>query len=134
LNVYIKNTGEEVFNSNEIKWELFIPYERNQTPDVIFNLGEFLETDELISDWKFQGYNEAPLFVDEELKLIEINFDINAVQPGKIYYRIRTIGGNFPTLENVTDEFFGLGFSVEDYPKVGELILDHDKVDESQVD
>jgi len=125
----IVNIGKEVFTKEAIFWEIFIPLESLEKEDIDEVNSEIEISDELFSRmWRIYGINRAPLFLEQEMLIARITFNIGVLYgsehaPFKIYYRFRTINGNFPSLENVTQDFLGYGFSMEDYPKVGEFLF-----------
>ncbi len=129
IQITIINKGEEVYKAHEISWDIFIPPSCFTEEDVIEYLGNYeLENTGLGKMWKFSGMNEEPLFLTQQLIIASINFSISELSgtdrsPMKFYYRILTIGGNLPSLDNVTEDFQGHGIPFEHYPKVGEILF-----------
>ena len=131
LILLIKNIGEEVFKRDELYWEIFIPSGDLLKRDIISVEGsvEADSNDIPLPTWKLSGVNEMPLFIGQELIVARLIFRgkvLSGTQssPYKIYYRFRTIGGNFPTLEKVTTDFLGAGVPIEEYPNLGEYTFD----------
>lgn len=78
--------------------------------------------------WRFYALNNLPLFVDQKQIILRLKFKNETLYgspyyPFKFYYIFRTIKGNIPTLENVTQDFLGSGIPFEEYPKWGELVF-----------
>lgn len=127
----VKNDGKEVFHKDEIFWELYISSECLDQQDIKFINGDYeSENNDIpITSWKFFGLITKPLFLDQEIILLKVLIKKQIVQTQlsfpQIYYRFRTIGGNFPTFENVTRAFLGAGYSAEYYPNLGEYVIEN---------
>jgi hypothetical protein len=125
----VKNIGKEVFGKDEIYWEIYIAAEYIKQEDIHSILINY-EPDNNgipITTWKFYGLLNQPLFLGQEIGLLKINLRKEIIKAQddspQIYYRFRTIGGNFPTFENVTRAFLGFGYSIDKYPRVGEYFI-----------
>lgn len=125
--VYIQNVGEEIYKSNEIEWELWIYKQYLQEEEILWTMGSYEPTDSwYYPSWKFTGQNSTPLFIDKKSKLLTISLkeqilNNSPYEPIKIYFKIWTVNGNLPELENLTRDFVNLGLTFENYPKLGEL-------------
>lgn len=127
IKLILKNEGEEVYKSNEIEWEIFLPEISFEEIEIIDFIGNHEKAGFIIGHacWLY-GCINSPLFIDQTIEIATICFKSESSQnekepPKKIYYILRTIGGNVPIFENVTQDFFGSGIPLDQYPKYGEL-------------
>ncbi|MGD0613768.1 MAG: hypothetical protein ABSB41_19910 [Anaerolineales bacterium] len=138
LMISIINTGDEIYKKEEINWEIFISSEYLIESDITLINGDYEISEEFYRPmWKFYGINKSPLFLDQKFPLVSLIFDLKTLEkssvipdipymtviPPKIYYILRTINGNIPTIENISRDFQGDGIPFERYPKIGELII-----------
>lgn len=129
INLILKNSGTEVYKSNEIYWEVFIPFDYVHKREFTLINGNCEASEELFSTMlKLYGYNPIPIFIDQEFQIAKVNFKLFYLKsqnnsPCKIYYKLLTINGNIPKFEGITKDFFGLGVPIERYPMVGEMII-----------
>lgn len=129
--ISIRNNGKEVFKQNEIHWELYIFDDFVKKEDFIYVDGSIETTNQVFGRmWKITGENSSSLFVNQEKELMRVKIDRELLIAGKsgeqfpiikIYYIIRSIGGNFPPFDKVTKDFMGIGIPVEQYPQFGEI-------------
>ena len=127
--VSILNNGEIVYKKEEIYWEIYIPLDALNKRDIKIINGDF-EIGELayFPMWKFYGANDTPLFLGQNQSIVKLIFKLDSLYqsrfpPLKIYYLIRTINGNIPTIDKVTNDFQGMGIPFDEYPKVAELVF-----------
>jgi hypothetical protein len=127
--ISIFNSGEEVYKEKEISWEILIPFDTLDEKDINIICGTYEGSEELIGHmWKLSGINSSPLFIDQRLCVARIKFKHETlsgpeIPPLKIYYIFRTINGNIPAEKDVTRDFMGWGMSSQQYPRIGELVL-----------
>jgi hypothetical protein len=133
--ISIKNIGEEAYKINELLWEIYFPdFSQNSSIDFNEYLIETINgdiedfSDSWISGKKLYGFNQTPLFVSKRLDLAKIVIDQSVFDQInqntiKIYYSILTSYGNFPSKESVTKDFFMIGLAEENYPQIGEFVI-----------
>ncbi|MDY6994264.1 MAG: hypothetical protein SVR94_16900 [Pseudomonadota bacterium] len=131
INISLKNIGEEVYREKEICWEIYLPFDLIGLENIERVFGEYEIINSLVGKmWKFSSINHKPLFIDQKIELLRLRIDreyFSGRRPSnnpygfKIYYLIRTVNGNYPTFDNVTQDFMGIGIPIEEYPKFGEI-------------
>ena len=128
------NTGGEVYKREEIYWEIFIPFGVIEESDIVEVCGDSeINDDEILTSmWRFSGVNISPLFIEHKIDILKLKIQSEFLcedeigEPFSIYYRFKTINGNFPTIENMTREFLGMGYySLEKYPKLAKFSISH---------
>lgn len=125
--ITIKNTGKVVFKKEEAAWEIFIPFDLTTQKGLVINVGKIEETYELTQKmWKIIGLNESPIFLEQTIEIGRFIVDGNKYSleknpDTKIYYSIRSIYGNLPEIENVSQVLLGAGVEYKNYPRVGEI-------------
>lgn len=118
----LHNTGKEVFKKEELYWELYINPRLLNEENIIEINGNIEENNGLLQFWKFHNANSTPLFLDQTMPIARLVFNREHL-PIKIYYVLRTNNGNLPKRADITDDFRGMGFPPERYPKWGEFII-----------
>ena len=134
INIVLRNDGLEFLDVNEGRWELFIQKDILEESDFISSIGKREVISEVFGEmWKISGDINAPLFSKQEIVLL--SFQVNREYLigellslngafFKVYYLLRTINGNIPTIDKVTRDFMGIGISNEIYPQYGEITFD----------
>ena len=125
ITISINNIGEEIYKSEEIYWEIFIPSECIDIKDVRLFIGEIQTYEEFGLMWKIYGVNKSPLFINQRIDILRLDFNPEVLygtvqSPLKIYYELKTINGNIPTIDKVTLDFLGTGVPLEYYPNWAE--------------
>jgi hypothetical protein len=129
VSIYIKNDGEETYKEGELSWELLIPDKYCSEADITSINGNIESHYTLAKNmWLISGINDTSFFVDQNIEIATITIDKDRIKqnydsPLKIYYQLKTIDGNIPTVENITRDFIGYAIPFDDYPKLGDFIL-----------
>ena len=123
ITLLLYNNGEEVYKTDEINWEINLSIDILE--DIVISNSK---SDIDGNSMRLYGANTKPLFVDQSLVILKANLkvsDLHKVKniPQKIYYRLWTINGNIPTIENQTLDFSGGGAQLEDNPRLADLDL-----------
>ena len=129
LNILLKNEGKEICRPQETYWELYIPKELITLEETSVIMGKCELSNELFYPmWKIFGENSSSIFMNQELTIAKTKIHIDKLRgselgPPKFYYSIFTINGNCPEFENISQDFAGLGISLDKYPIVGDLVI-----------
>jgi hypothetical protein len=76
-----------------------------------------------------RGFRASPFFINQTLNIATFStnsdiFNNSDRPPAKIYYILRTIGGNVPSYDSVSRDFLGSGIPLDQYPQFGEIIIE----------